>query len=65
MNGAIDPISIQARRALLDALDAIWDHRAAIILVGAQTMYLHTGDADLAINPDGLKPGPKHAEALE
>jgi hypothetical protein len=76
MNGAIDPIYIQARRVLLDALDALWDHHDALLLVGAQAIYLHTGDADLAvapftsdadlaINPDALKPEPKLTEALE
>lgn len=35
-----------ARRALLDALGP---HREATILVGAQAIYLHTGDAALAV----------------
>lgn len=38
-----------ARRALLDALDALGAHRSALILVGAQAIYLHTGQADLAV----------------
>jgi hypothetical protein len=45
----IDPIYIVARAALLDALDALADQRGAVILVGAQAIYLHTGDADIAI----------------
>jgi hypothetical protein len=34
---------------LLDAVDALGPHRDAIVLVGAQAVYLHTGDADLAV----------------
>lgn len=44
-------IYVVARRVLLDALEALHDHRQAIILVGAQAIYLHTGDADLAVAP--------------
>lgn len=42
---------IQARKILLDACEALEDHRHAIILVGAQAIYLHTGDGDLAVAP--------------
>jgi len=34
-----------ARRVLLDALEALGEHRDPTILVGAQAIYLHTGDA--------------------
>jgi hypothetical protein len=50
MSGERDTYVI-ARRVLLDALDALQDHRNAVILVGAQAIYLHTGDADLAVAP--------------
>lgn len=40
---------VAARTALLDALDALADHREALILVGAQAVYLHTGDAPVAL----------------
>lgn len=43
-----DAVSL-ARRGLLDALDALQDHLDAIILVGAQAIYLHTGEADVAL----------------
>jgi predicted nucleotidyltransferase len=70
MSGEYDPVFIQARRALLDALEALAEHREAVILVGAQAVYLHTEqtdfdvepyttDADLAINPAALAPDPK------
>lgn len=43
-----DAVSL-ARRGLLDALAALQDHLDAIILVGAQAIYLHTGEADIAL----------------
>jgi hypothetical protein len=45
----VDELYILARRVLLDALDALGEHRHAAILVGAQAIYLHTGDADLGV----------------
>lgn len=38
-----------ARRGLLDALGALQDHLDAVFLVGAQAIYLHTGEADIAL----------------
>jgi len=46
-----DPIYVAARRVLLDALEAIRAHLDAIVLVGAQAVYLHAGEADLAVAP--------------
>ena len=40
---------VQARSALLDALDALREHRDAIVVIGAQAIYLHTGRADIAL----------------
>jgi len=45
----VDELYVIARRVLLDALDALGQHRNATILVGAQAIYLHTGDADLVV----------------
>lgn len=45
----MDELYVIARRVLLDALDALGEHREATILVGAQAVYLHTGDADLGV----------------
>jgi hypothetical protein len=42
-------LAIHARRALLDALAALRPHSAALVLVGAQAIYLYTGDADVQI----------------
>ena len=43
------PIYVAAREVLLDALDALGEQRSAVILAGAQAIYLHTGDANLAV----------------
>lgn len=45
----IDDQVVRARRALLDALDALGPHRDSIILVGAQAIYMHTGSAEVAL----------------
>jgi len=76
MPGAADPAYIAARRALLDVLDALEAHRDAIVVVGAQAIYIHTGeaefsvaefttDADIAIDPAKLQDEPRIEEALE
>ncbi len=70
-----EPEVISARRALLDALEALWVHRDAVILVGAQAIYLHTGtaevalaefttDADLAVDPSLLGADPLIEQAM-
>lgn len=43
------PEYVLARRVLLDALQALGSQRDAFVLVGAQAIYLHVGDADLAV----------------
>ena len=69
---------IEARRTLLDALDALdalAPHRDSLVLIGAQAVYLHTGstglsvppmttDADLALNTDLLADDPEIAALL-
>lgn len=47
----MDELYVVARRVLLDALEALGAHRDAIILVGAQAVYLRVGEADLAVAP--------------
>jgi hypothetical protein len=44
---APDPLYIAARRVLLDALNALNEHRGAVVLVGAQAIYLQADEADL------------------
>ncbi len=51
MNGETDLLYVKARRVLLDALDALEPHISAVILVGAQAIYLHTGELDFAVSP--------------
>lgn len=49
MSGEPSPEYVVARCALLDALEALGPHREALVLVGAQAIYIHTGDAGLAV----------------
>lgn len=51
MNGEIDPVYVKARKTLLDALDALGPQRNAFVLVGAQAVYIHAGETDLAVAP--------------
>jgi len=44
-----DELYVLARKVLLDALDALGTHRDAVVLVGAQAVYLRVGEADLAV----------------
>lgn len=64
-----------ARAALLDALDALAGHLDALVLIGAQAVYLHTGaapvalaeatkDSDLAIDQRVLSDDPLLEEAM-
>jgi hypothetical protein len=75
MPGELDPLYVAARSVLLDALEALGSQRDAVILVGAQAIYLHTGaiefpiaehttDADVTIDPKLLKPTPEIEFAL-
>ena len=75
MPGAPDPEYVLARKVLLDALEGLGEQRGAVVIVGAQAIYLHTGDAELAvapyttdgdvvIDPSRLRNDPKLAEAL-
>ena len=41
-----DQRTISAREGLLDAVEALGAHGEAVILVGAQAIYVHTGEAD-------------------
>jgi hypothetical protein len=44
-----DELNTVARTVLLDALEALGEHREAMVLVGAQAIYLRVGEADLAV----------------
>lgn len=71
----LDPQYVVARSVLLDALEALGNQRGAVIVVGAQAIYLHTGavelavpeltiDADLTIDPALLRESPEIESAL-
>ena len=48
MSGGPDPLYVRARTALLDAAEALAEQLDAVVLVGAQAVYIHTGDAEFA-----------------
>jgi hypothetical protein len=51
MADSVDPAYVTARRALLDVLDVLGPHLKSVILVGAQAIYIHTGEAEFAVSP--------------
>lgn len=64
-----------ARLGLLDALEALESHLDALVIIGAQAVYLHTGateialaefttDGDVAVDPDLLGSDPLVEEAM-
>lgn len=72
---AADPLYVASRRALLDALEAFGGQRRSVVLIGAQAVYLHapdddlavaptTTDADLGLDPDLLSDSPLLGEML-
>ncbi len=76
MSGGPDPLYVRARTALLDTAEALAEQLDAVVLVGAQAIYIHTGDADFAvaeyttdadfcIAPDDLSATPLLAESLQ
>ena len=48
MSGGLESPYLRARTALLDAADALTGQLDALVLVGAQAIYLHTGRAESA-----------------
>jgi len=51
MTSVPPPEYVLSRAVLLDALEALGPHLDALVLVGAQAVYLHTGDAELIVVP--------------
>ena len=49
--GEVAPEYVAARTVLLDALQALAPHRLALVVVGAQAVYLRTGSAGLTVAP--------------
>lgn len=48
---SVDPEYAEARRVLLDALEALAPHAPALVIAGAQAVYMRVGDGDLAVAP--------------
>lgn len=46
-----DPVYVAARSVLLDAFGALESHLGALVLVGAQAVYLRAGEGELAVAP--------------
>ena len=77
MEVTADKRTISAREGLLDAVEALGPHGKAVILVGAQAIYVHTGeagagfavspftyDADIALDPALLGNAPTVIDAM-
>lgn len=75
MSGAPDARYVVARSVLLDALEALGAQREAVVLVGAQAIYMYTGalelavaefttDGDLTIDPALLQRSPEIESAM-
>ena len=74
--GEPDDLLVRARAALLDAFDALQDHRDAVVVIGAQAIYLRTQsapvavaeatkDSDLALDPRSLGDDPLLEAAMQ
>jgi len=69
--GGSDPdLLVRARSALLDAIDALAEQHDALVVIGAQAVYLWTGgmdialaeatkDSDVALDPRSLSDDPR------
>jgi hypothetical protein len=68
-------LTVAARRVLLDGISALHEHVQALVLVGAQAIYLRsqsidlgmataTSDGDISLDPELLRPDPRIEEAM-
>ena len=77
METSLDRHYVEARETLLDAVEALGPHSNAVILVGAQAVYVHTAsdddsfavapftyDADIALDPGRLEDSPALVDAM-
>lgn len=71
----MDELYSRSRRALIDALEALAEHREGVILIGAHAVYIYTGetdvpivtrtkDSDLALDPALLSSDPLLEDAM-
>ena len=74
--GEPDDLLVLARSALLDAFDALEQHRDSVVVIGAQAIYLRTErapvavaeatkDSDLAVDPRALNNDPLIEAAMK
>lgn len=49
LGGGSRDLLVRARSVLLDALEALVEHRDSVIVIGAQAVYLRTGKATVAV----------------
>ena len=77
METAFGNYYIEARETLLDAVEALGPHSSAVILVGAQAVYVHTEsedesfaispftrDTDIVLDPELLEDSPAIVDAM-
>jgi hypothetical protein len=73
--GVVTDEVTMARIGLLDALEALESHLDALVIIGAQAVYMHTGateialaefttDGDVAVDPDLLSSDPLVEKAM-
>lgn len=73
--GEADDLFVRSRAALLDAIEALHEHRKSVIVIGAQAVYLRTAatqvaiaeatkDSDLALDPRSLSDDPRIEAAM-
>ena len=74
-SGSDGELYVESRRVLLDALEALGEHRDSLVLVGAQAVYLRseraklsvaafTSDGDLGLDPRNLAALPRIEAAM-
>lgn len=75
LGGPDKDLLVRSRSVMLDALAALKEHRSAVVVIGAQAVYLRTGsapvalaeatkDSDLAIDPRTLGEDPRIESAM-
>ena len=73
--GETDDLFVRSRAALLDAVEALHEHRKSVIVIGAQAVYLRTAatqvaiaettkDSDLALDLRSLNDDPRIEAAM-
>ena len=73
--GGSGDLLVSARSALLDAAEALSEHRESLVLIGAQAVYLRTGglrvalaeatkDSDVALDPRTVADEPLIDDAM-